>query len=1789
MTAFQLRKPLQQSQSGQPFEFDIIKPLGSGTYGKTFLARVVTDGDASSGSLKDKQIVLKFFWVGSIESLQDALNSPQRQDFLDDHQSYKAQFDTENVVVPDLERITDSLTRKPLIPAFYGMVRDDSRNLTAIAMEYVQLTDIRKWLREAETKRPVDRPLLNERVAIHITIQFLQLLDSIHQKRRFLKDAQFQNIWVNQLVDDPINLQMRILDWNGTLPFEAGIEYEHAAGHDIWRALSYLFQMLTGNPLDNPMPPVALDTYGDTCWQRGVSYRLKAFLKFFLSRPLGTALYNQAGHNLVDGKHTSLVIDILQDISNKIDDSDPVIPTWMDQNTGIENKLAAGELYIAFLLNIDTVKDQDLSLDDLRWRYLHHALKTDGSTDAQTARFSIAISNIIKDLIQEQPNTTTLDKLSGDLKSLGRVGGDAGQFRDVIAGEIDLRKQWINDISALWAGSGTYDPTMFNRLLGGLNEYFPVWATRLAHLFQAGYPLVTKTDPEEPTSPVTTSSVADFSAELNSQFATSQKTSAQSKNVSADYNNLLDNIHNTPHDATTHLQAMLKLVGTNPGYKNHLSVWYETLDLLAKQENYEAVTRYGWEALQLIHSIGAVQPSDAVTVANIRELIHIADTQTQRTIQDERQAAQWDFEIRRILQDLKLTTEIAVIKTGIERLIDIKPNALDGKDVKTLPHDLQTLKSGYDTAGAIPADGAPQPTSRQALAKQTTKLYQRVSEVKVKTSDGPKPLDLNLFFASLVDDLRLPTRPTSNTGVGSSILPTVIIGLVMLGLGAIFGWLINDFMPATTGTPTVVAVALAATTPPAITDADVAAITATTAIVETIITPTVPTEMPTNTPTPTNTSTLTPTITPTATLIPPTATPSLDTITIRAASDISSVFTGQSVDFMVNNPIEGVTYTWNANVPTDNMVTTAGADGTTASVRFLQSGNQTVMLTASRLASNGQSETRTQYARMNVTAPTLSIELASGQNPFRLDDTRPTVRTGEALQLTATTDVAAADSPSFSWRIVEDSNFVPTEITPFSFNRPDPGDYTVQVTMTTRSGVTSTPVDYRIQVRQPLTVAIVGASGDSLPVEGIEQPVDGLLTLKAAITPADATGITYKWTVDGGIVAAATTDTLPLSVEPGTYTVRVDATNGYGDVGTAELTPLTINPRQLLPAELVNAEPIRMRLNGSNAVYNWPSITGVTTNDEGTLIGNTSSARDIEAFAQALYSPPRSEADPDPDTDTESIIGFREFTGESDYVEREQWSTLVGANGVSPVDATQQTALAAALPFYVEPDYDDPSYTTFTVPLFKDIEETSAIPAEITIFVPPRISSTDFIPYFFIIGQAQVEGVTYLLVRTGGVVVDPLPVVDQGTPVPPTPTPPPIPASAIAANVTHYQGWLRLDDRNAYPMIDNLNFLYIPPIDQLPYVVTTTAEITGQAIEADTARTTDGWQTSAMVFPAGTQVVARQITDDKDTNDVTDDTTVWWIGGIGELNGQPQWGYAQVSADQIQAVRDGGLPLLPVMSTPTPTDSPTEESTATAEVGEDGTPAYLLSRNFPMVKLVASTLDTVVLYPKPSSTETATNGAYDLNSETYIVTLDSYTTNSEGNWVYLSDSNNVTGWYQVEDPRTALEVILDSGDEQLTRYSSLGISNRSTLNADTRVDAFGFNTDGNLFLRQLNVAWYQIDFNLRPEILSLLGYRVQVMGNQSDIPGFSGGTLPNSGATPESKSLILTLDNGWLQEGNDHSVLAYLVDASNVTWLLVSQRGVSEPDESKAVWLQASRFTPLPRGVTYDQLGVERR
>ncbi|CAG1015234.1 hypothetical protein ANRL4_05434 [Anaerolineae bacterium] len=256
-----------------------LKFRGAGAFGQVYRAEHKEHGI----------VALKFMWQGSIAGLQEVLrNQPSNSSHQsEDSEAATKRFNFEAAILKQLMEHTQSsklLTgeRGIYTPKFLHTDIGTVPKVPILVTEFVQAP--------FEDVSRMDNPL-SEDDATWIIIRFLHLVKYIHENdidghKHYLLDAQLQNIRF-----DRKNRQLRVLDWNGVESLDDGKDkrgYANPAGHDIWWAMAFLFQMLTGVELtaQAARSDTELARRGGQCWG-DISAPLKQLMRFLLPVPMG--------------------------------------------------------------------------------------------------------------------------------------------------------------------------------------------------------------------------------------------------------------------------------------------------------------------------------------------------------------------------------------------------------------------------------------------------------------------------------------------------------------------------------------------------------------------------------------------------------------------------------------------------------------------------------------------------------------------------------------------------------------------------------------------------------------------------------------------------------------------------------------------------------------------------------------------------------------------------------------------------------------------------------------------------------------------------------------------------------------------------------------------------------------------------------------------------------------------------------------------------------------------------------------------------------------------------------------------------------------------------------------------------------------------------------------------------------------------------------------------------------------------------------------------------------------
>lgn len=180
------------------------------------------------------------------------------------------------------------------------------------------------------------------------------------------------------------------------------------------------------------------------------------------------------------------------------------------------------------------------------------------------------------------------------------------------------------------------------------------------------------------------------------------------------------------------------------------------------------------------------------------------------------------------------------------------------------------------------------------------------------------------------------------------------------------------------------------------------------------------------------------------------------------------------------------------------------------------------------------------------------ILISSISAPIDVDAGATEISTpGGTLQLGVLIDPINATNQVLDWSVDDrklasiDENGLLTAI--------NDGDVVVTATATDGSGVVSLPSTFtlsnQVPVNQVLDITVTGTDGATEITEAA-----GTLQMIATVDPADADDPTVTWSTDNDDVASIDAAGLLTAVNNGTVVVTATANDGYGAVGTLEIT-----------------------------------------------------------------------------------------------------------------------------------------------------------------------------------------------------------------------------------------------------------------------------------------------------------------------------------------------------------------------------------------------------------------------------------------------------------------------------------------------------------------------------------------------------------------------------------------------------------------------------------------------------------
>ena len=237
----------------------------------------------------------------------------------------------------------------------------------------------------------------------------------------------------------------------------------------------------------------------------------------------------------------------------------------------------------------------------------------------------------------------------------------------------------------------------------------------------------------------------------------------------------------------------------------------------------------------------------------------------------------------------------------------------------------------------------------------------------------------------------------------------------------------------------------------------------------------------------------------------------VDTVTL---SGNSSVNVGESIKLTPTiSPInaEHKAVTWTSS---DTSVATVDSNG---NVRGVKAG-YTVTITATAIDRG----TKSGVFSIVVTQPVTEIDISGSSSVLK----------GSTVTLSTVIQPTNASNKTISWS--SDNTFIAT-VNNGVVTGVSAGYTTIWASATDGSGV-KTP--YSIHVLQPVTAITI--SGDTIV------PVDGSISLSAAIAPANADNPSLSWSVSPSTIANVTSQGVVTGLRPGSAAVTASATDGSG-------------------------------------------------------------------------------------------------------------------------------------------------------------------------------------------------------------------------------------------------------------------------------------------------------------------------------------------------------------------------------------------------------------------------------------------------------------------------------------------------------------------------------------------------------------------------------------------------------------------------------------------------------------------
>ena len=239
------------------------------------------------------------------------------------------------------------------------------------------------------------------------------------------------------------------------------------------------------------------------------------------------------------------------------------------------------------------------------------------------------------------------------------------------------------------------------------------------------------------------------------------------------------------------------------------------------------------------------------------------------------------------------------------------------------------------------------------------------------------------------------------------------------------------------------------------------------------------------------------------------------------------------------------------------------------------------------------------FTTCGVGAFNFSVSVTDGVNSCVDTVTRTvTVVNGVALVVSNDTSICQGSSVTVSASGANSYVWNTGALTPsVTFNNLTPAGSPYKFIVTGRIG-SCTAVDSVIVTVNPVPV--------TSPITGSDTVCENDLGVAYSVTPAIGN---YTWTVNGGIISSGQ-GTDVISVDwgaPGTGTVSVIDTNGFGCAGTLQTLSVTINPLPVTPpingqdTVCENSTTSYFVIPNAGSVYNWAVAGGIIT---GSSTGN---------------------------------------------------------------------------------------------------------------------------------------------------------------------------------------------------------------------------------------------------------------------------------------------------------------------------------------------------------------------------------------------------------------------------------------------------------------------------------------------------------------------------------------------------------------------------------------------------------